>query len=203
MTDVDNQKDDLLEDQVEDKQLTRLELLKQRANAMGIKHSPNIGEEALADKIDKHLAGRGEDNHKDYDKETQGLTASGAIKNNKVVNPRERAFKLERVIIYPVDPRRAQLTGELVFAGNSEIGIVGKYVPFNDKRGYHVPSIHMNKLRETQFTEFYTVQDQWGNDETKTRQRSAYIIQTLPPLTEAELEAIATRQKGLPVENEE
>jgi len=30
---------------------TRLESLKQKANAMGLKHSPNIGEETLAQKI--------------------------------------------------------------------------------------------------------------------------------------------------------
>lgn len=187
------------DEQDDEVQPSRLDNLKKRASALGITYSPNIGEQKLAEKIDAALSGAPQ-----IEDTTQGLAEEKdpIYALNSKASARERAFLLKRVVIYPVDPRRAQLKGELVFAGNGEIGMVGKYLPFNDKRGFHVPQILLNKLEETTFTEFYNITDALGNEETQVRQRPAFIVQELAPLTEAELEAIAARQRALPVEEE-
>lgn len=186
--------------QDEEAQPTRLDNLKRRATALGISFSPNIGEQKLAEKIDAALEGKTL-----IADETQGLAdnVEGVHQVTDKSSARERAFLLKRVVIYPVDPRRTQLKGELVFSGNGQIGMVGKYVPFNDKRGYHVPQILLNKLEETTFTEFFSITDALGNEETQVRQRPAFIIQELKPLTQAEIDAIATRQRALPTEEDE
>lgn len=181
MTQTENFQDDL---QIP----SRLETLKQRATAMGIRYSPNIGEEALSAKINEAL-----DKTVNADSEAAQAQKSEAALREELL---KEALLLKRVIVRPVCPRRAQLQGELVFTGNKIIGVLGKYVPYNVETGYYVPNMHLKHLEGSTFTQFYVYRDAHGNEETRSRQAKAFVIEYLPDLTQEEIDIIAARQKG-------
>lgn len=181
-------------------QPTRLELLKRKATTLGIKFRDNIGEAALEAKITAHEDelenGKAEEKSKDSDEDSQETESEPKDKPVDTHSERMRSQRLHRIIVRPVDPRRTQLNGELITVGNSVLGTTGKFVPFNKEQGYHVPEIIYNALKSKTFTEFYTVEDKDGNEHTKSRQRKAFIIEDLEPLTERELDAIRERQRA-------
>lgn len=170
----------------------RLTLLKRKATHLGISFRDNISETTLAARIEEHLSGEG--SSKDvYEEAEEGSKPKAKA---TTTDHRKRSQRLVRVVVRPIDPRRTQLNGELVTAGNSKIGMTGKFVPFNIEAGYHVPEIILNALKDRTFTEFYTVEDKHGNEETKSRQRKAFLIEELPPLTQKEIDEIAARQRA-------
>ena len=204
MTTLDQNADQDQLDQEEEeqdlKQPSRLESLKAKADKLGIKYKSNISETALAKKIDSVLSDEStaKDESDEVDESEQDDEEEEAPKPKKLdkASERKRSQKLVRVIVRPLDPRRTQLDGELVMTGNSAIGTTGKFVPFNVEAGFHIPEIIYNTLKDRTFTEFYTVQDKDGNEHTKSRQKKAFIIEILDPLTEAEIQEIKIRQQA-------
>lgn len=188
------------EDEQELKQPTRLESLKAKAAKLGITYKSNISETALAKKIEAVLSDEStaKDESDEADESEQDDEEETKPKPKKLdkASERKRSQKLIRVVVRPLDPRRTQLDGELVMTGNSAIGTTGKFVPFNVEAGFHIPEIIYNTLKDRTFTEFYTVQDAQGNEHTKSRQKKAFIIEVLDPLTEAEIQEIKIRQQA-------
>lgn len=188
------------EDEQELKQPTRLESLKSKADKLGITYKSNISETALAKKIEAVLSDEStaKDESDEADESEQDGEEETKPKPKKLdkASERKRSQKLIRVVVRPLDPRRTQLDGELVMTGNSAIGTTGKFVPFNVEAGFHIPEIIYNTLKDRTFTEFYTVQDAQGNEHTKSRQKKAFIIEVLDPLTEAEIQEIKIRQQA-------
>ena len=197
---VDQDQLDQEEEEQDLKQPSRLESLKAKADKLGIKYKSNISETALAKKIDSVLSDEStaKDESDEVDESEQDDEEEEAPKPKKLdkASERKRSQKLVRVIVRPLDPRRTQLDGELVMTGNSAIGTTGKFVPFNVEAGFHIPEIIYNTLKDRTFTEFYTVQDKDGNEHTKSRQKKAFIIEVLDPLTEAEIQEIKIRQQA-------
>lgn len=197
--DLDQDQLDQEENEQEVKQPTRLESLKAKADKLGIKYKSNISETALAKKIELVLAdestAKDESDEVDESEQDDEEEAPKPKKLDKA-SERKRSQKLVRVIVRPLDPRRTQLDGELVMTGNSAIGTTGKFVPFNIEAGFHIPEIIYNTLKDRTFTEFYTVQDKDGNEHTKSRQKKAFIIEVLDPLTEEEIQEIKIRQQA-------
>lgn len=201
--DLDQDQLDQEEDEQEVKQPTRLESLKAKADKLGIKFKSNISETALAKKIELVLSDEStakdesdEVDESEQDDEEEEEAPKPKPKKLDKASERKRSQKLVRVIVRPLDPRRTQLDGELVMTGNSAIGTTGKFVPFNVEAGFHIPEIIYNTLKDRTFTEFYTVQDKDGNEHTKSRQKKAFIIEVLDPLTEEEIQEIKIRQQA-------
>ena len=195
--DVDMEEDDEIQ---EIKKPTRMESLKAKADQLGIKYKSNISETALAKKIESVLndESTAKDESDADESEQDGEEEEPKPKPKKLdkAAERKRSQKLIRVIVRPLDPRRTQLDGELVMTGNSVIGTTGKFVPFNIETGFHVPEIIYNALKDRTFTEFYTVEDAQGNEHTKSRQKKAFLIEVLDPLTESEIREIKIRQQA-------
>lgn len=195
--DVDMEEDDEIQ---ELKKPTRMESLKAKADQLGIKYKSNISETALAKKIESVLndESTAKDESDADESEQDGEEEEPKPKPKKLdkAAERKRSQKLIRVIVRPLDPRRTQLDGELVMTGNSVIGTTGKFVPFNIETGFHVPEIIYNALKDRTFTEFYTVEDAQGNEHTKSRQKKAFLIEVLDPLTESEIREIKIRQQA-------
>lgn len=175
----------------------RIKSLKNKADRLGIKYSPNIGEDTLAKKIEDHMVDNQglleEDNQSTLtvDTEQKALTPQ-----EQRILARRNANLLVRVNIHPNDPLRQQIRGEYVVTGNLVVGTIAKYIPFGTTNGYMVPKIILDILRDRTFTHFQYRKDQYGNDVAYPVQRSAYNITELPPLTEKELAVIAARQKA-------
>jgi len=169
---------------------SRLEILKERATQLGITYSPNIGEDTLAKKIEDKINGQ---NAGEALEQLQTKPLSTA---ELAAAKRRDAMKLVRVVVSPMDPLRAQLEGEIVTGGNSLIGTISKYVPFNVEAGYHIPEILYKILRDRKYMAHYTVTDSKGREINKHRLAPAYTIQVLPDLTEQELKDLARDQRA-------
>jgi len=73
---------------------TRLQALKLKAAALGLKHSPNIGEETLAEKIHAHEIA----NSRDPLEKTQSMLAAQVLKPKSVIAEPADVSPVERVI---------------------------------------------------------------------------------------------------------
>jgi len=190
-----------------------LTLLKQQATMMQIPFSNNIGVDALRRKI----AAKMEDEPDTTDESGEELStqpnpleapapvASVAAEPGAPVRMltlaqhlQNEALKLIRCRITCMDPKKADLEGEIFTVANEYIGIVKKHVPFGEKtdNGYHIPQCILDFLRSRKFLSITTKTGANGQIETKTRYIAEFGIEVLPPLTEAELRNLAADQRA-------
>lgn len=216
-----NQEDENQEAQqsAEDKAKEELQLLKKRADILGVNYSNNIGVDALKKKIE--------------DKMTETQNASTESKqeekpeaNEPQVNPLEleegeepdyskmskseifnytrqrtqkEAMKLIRVRVACLDPKKKEIPGEFFTTGNKFIGTVRKFVPFGEAtdNGYHIPHCIYEMMKARKFLQISTRRDKaTGRMNTTTRYVPEFSIEVLPPLTEAELNRLAVEQQA-------
>lgn len=179
---------------------SRMELLKERATAMGITFSPNIGEDTLAKKIQSVIDSQGvtED-----DLPEEGEEVQTPVKPTRELSPGERAakarkaaMKLIRIVVHPMDPLRSQLEGEIITGGNGVIGTISKYVPFNAEQGYYVPEILYKILRDRKYLAHFTTTDSKGREINRHRLAPAFNVVVLPDLSEKELKRLAMDQRA-------
>lgn len=187
-----------------------LSLLKERATLMGIRFSPNIGIDTLKARIEEKtnppkssestILGQYAGEEYATIQDAENAAAGAKVEPMKAPTPlqqkmarRDKALKLVRIRVSSMNPLSSALKGELIFAGNSEIGMVKKFVPFNAEQGWHVPQIILDVLRNKKFMTHY--EEKQGNKKIKRhRLVPEFSIEILPPLTPEELEALKQRQ---------
>lgn len=105
-------------------------------------------------------------------------------------------MKLVRCRITCMDPKKADLTGEIFTFANEHLGTVRKFVPFGEvtDNGYHVPYCIYQMLLAREFLQIKTIKKSGGRIETKTAYVREFSIDVLPDLTEAELGRLASMQ---------
>lgn len=173
MTELDN-------DQMEVEQAA-LEGLKERATKLGVKFHPNIKAEALLIKI----------------KEVQADVPEVVVKQEKPVTQidhKKEATKLVRIRLVCMNPAKKEWEGEIITVGNSVVGTIKKYIPFNADEGWHVPKFIYDVLVDRQCQIFITVKDSRGNQVRRGKLIKEFSIEILPPLTETELQELARQQ---------
>lgn len=143
--------------------------LKKEADDLEIKYAANISAVALQQRINEAKDPR-----------------RTAIKN---------ATKLVRVIVSPNDPSKKELEGEIFTAANSLVKET-KYVPYNNTKGWHIPYIIYEMLKEKQTQLFVTKQLKNGESVRIGKQIPAYNITLLDDLTKEELEDLAKAQQA-------
>jgi hypothetical protein len=182
--------------------IDELAMLKERADIMGVKYHPNIKLEALKAKVNAKMDG--EDSYDDEEADT-------IVTNNEVMaletsvplmretpaqlkaQRKQECLKLVRIRVACMNPVKANMKGEIVSVGNSEIGMIKKFVPFNAEQGWHVPNLILQELRNKQFVSHYDTKV--GNKiVTKTKLIPEYSIEILDPLSAEELKDLAQRQ---------
>lgn len=105
----------------------------------------------------------------------------------------DKALKLVRVIITPMDSNKASsLESEMFCAGNSLVGTVKRTIPFGVE--WHVEEILLNAIREKKYQMFTSKKNAKGAVETTAKLVPAYGITILDPLTADELKALADLQ---------
>ena len=173
-----------------DEILTQDELttLKARADLLGISYHPSIGLEKLREKINAATS--------DEVSQTNASQASPQEENvnQKRARLKKEALELVRIRVTCMNPAKAEWEGEIFTVGNSAIGSVTKYVPFNADAGWHVPRIIYQQLAERQCQIFTTVTDSRGNKSRKGKLIREFAIEVMPNLTPAELHELAQRQ---------
>jgi len=200
--------DDENTDEIYEEKPDEFALLKERATLMGIKYSPNIGLDKLKAKITEKLSPPVEaDPNSEYaGEEYDSIIAAEVTAAGKQVAPkaaptplqqkmarRDKALQLVRVRVVSMNPTSSNLKGELVSSGNSELGMIKKFVPFNAEHGWHIPQILLKVLQNKKFMTFYEVKI--GNKRIKRHKLvPEYSIEIMPPLTPEELDALKQRQ---------
>lgn len=164
--------------------MTELDLLKQRADLMGIKYKGNIGVDALKAKIES--AGVKKPAEPEEGEESE-LAMRQRIQKEQMA--------LIRCRIYNLNPSKVDLPGEFITVANRYLGTVRKFIPFGEatEQGYHIPKVLFDDLRSRQFQQINTKKVR-GQVVQNTRMVPEYNLTVLPPLEKEELEDLAVRQ---------
>lgn len=177
-----------------------LDELKNQAKALGIKFSPNIGAEALQQKIKEAT-----EEAIPVEDVKEAPTVNNDLPSNDPVlaaarlrkKAREEALKLVRCKIVNNDPNKNDLQGDYYTVANSVIGKVTKYVPFRGTaaESWHIPMCIYNFLTTKKFVNISgTSKDKDLSDESRARELPEFSITILPPLTKEELAELAKEQ---------
>lgn len=188
MTDVQNQTQDQVSETTE-AQPTEMDLLRARAEKLGIPVPPNIKADTLRKRIDDRLNGTDE-----KEKETE---AEAPAVGNTFTEINQRARALVRVSIVCNDPGRRDLKGEYWGVANRYIGQIRRFIPY-DARGQQSWHIEHALLRMLQRKMYYRVHQEIDPKTGRVQDNSILVplfnIQILPPLTDAERAALAQAQ---------
>ena len=158
---------------------TELELLKEKADSLGVGYRPNVPAKTLT-KIIKEF--------EEQEAQDDGLTV-----NERIQQTLNEATKLVRVIITPMDSTKRDYQGDVFSAGNAVVPTMTKYVPFGVE--WHVPQIILNIIKEKVMNKFIAKKDERGREYREYLEAKAYSIQELPPLTREELAELAKSQE--------
>lgn len=205
-------------DQTNDGDLKQDELatLKARADMLGINYHPSIGLDKLKEKIAANLAEETAAPVAPVSPvapvASAGATAPVApaslvapvaapyvIPQPETDGQRKRrlkneALKLVRVRITCMNPAKKEWHGEIFTVGNSAIGSVTKFVPFEAEDGYHIPHILLEQLRGRQCQIFVNDKAKNGVVQRRGKLIREFAIEVLPDLNGEELAELAARQ---------
>lgn len=167
-----------------------LTALKTRAQMLGLAFHPSIGLDKLREKVNAAAVGPAKSPDDQPEVAAPVVVTPGQLR----LQAKQDALRLIRIRITCMNPAKKEWEGEILTVGNSVIGSVKKYVPFNADEGWHVPYIMYEQLRDRQCQVFYSVKDDRGNTIRKGKLIREFAIEILPPLTPAELADLAQRQ---------
>ena len=165
-----------------------LTTLKERAQMLGVSFHPSIGLEKLREKVNAAVAGDAEpapEKPQDAAEETEG---------QRKKRLKEEALKLVRVRVTCMNPAKSEWSGEILTAGNSVIGSVKKYVPFNADDGWHIPHVLYEFMRDRMCQVFINTKTKNGVTVRQGKLIREFAIEVLPDLTQEELHDLAQRQ---------
>lgn len=209
MSNENTENNESTENNEEQSQPNELDLLKQRADTMGITYHPNIGIEKLKEKINDKLAPPEEKeegvSQEDHNSEMETIQAAQNTANADTFTPgrretpaqlaaakRKEMNRLVRIRVSNMNPVNANLKGVLAQCGNSQVGVLKKFIPFNV--AWHVPKMLLGYLQNKQFVTHYEVKDNRGRKIKRKRLINEFSIEILPPLTGPELQELKQRQ---------
>jgi hypothetical protein len=183
---------------------SELEVLKEMATMMGINFSNNIGVESLKQRIEEKRASlNAQSNTEDQTDTTQVnplAHADPSVVSEKPLSLRQYMMqeqtRLVRLRITNMDPKKADLQGEILTVANEYLGTIRKFVPFGEAtdNGYHVPYCLYELLKNREFLQIKTFKKPGGRIETKTQYVREFALEILPDLTEKELAQLKTTQ---------
>jgi hypothetical protein len=182
--------------ETEIQQPSELDMLKKRADMMGISYSNNISLETLRKRVEAKMAGEPDP--------TVSADETNALGDLPPVNEtrqqiRERlhkdCMKLVRVRITNMDPKKKDLPGEIITVANKFLGTVKKYVPFGEhtENGYHLPQIIYDELASRKFLDI-RVTKRNGREHISQNMVREFAMEILPQLTEQDLARLAASQ---------
>lgn len=124
-----------------------------------------------------------------------------APKANKKLTLRQYLYneqmKLVRLRIQNLDPKKADLNGEVIAISNKYLGTVKVFVPYGEVTddGWHVPYIIYKELERRRFLSIRTVKDpRTKQPVVKKGWAKEFALDILPPLSSTELAQLATAQ---------
>jgi hypothetical protein len=173
-----------------------LTVLKERADRLGVAYHPSIGLEKLREKVNAVMADKPPvvEAALKATMEVAAALSAEDLANQKRMQLRNEQLALVRIQLACMNPIKAEWEGEIFTVGNSLVGTITKYVPFNAPDGWHVPQILLDTLQDRQCQIFTTVKSKNGVSVRQGKLIKEFSIQILPPLTQEELHDLAQRQ---------
>ena len=175
-----------------------LDVLKKRADAMGVPYHPAIGVEKLKERIQSRLDAVMDRDDAALSKETT-TSNSGALTKEQYTkiqtkSKKKAASALVRIRVTCMNPDKKNWPGEYFSAGSAKIGTFKKFVPFKSEHPYHVPKIIYDMMKERKFTVFKEVKGPRGNMIQQGSLVPEFAIAILPDLTTEEIKDLANQQ---------
>lgn len=172
--------------------IDQLALLKTKADTLGVTYSPNIGIDALREKINAKMNGEPEK------KEATSASTEGT-REKTAMEIRQELFndatRLIRVRITNMNPAKADLPGEIFTVSNRFVGEIKRYIPYGEQvDGWHVEKMLLDMLKEKQFQQIRTKKGANGQILPDTKWVREFAIEELPALTPEELKVLANKQ---------
>lgn len=204
-------------------QPTELDMLKQRATQMGIVFSNNIGLDKLRERVNAKMEGLPDPEEAPVAPVQPVTPVAPAVvtpvAEAPIINPltglpegfdpdaglttrqilMRDQMKLVRVRIANLDPSKKDLSGEILTVANEYIGTVRKFIPFGEAtdEGYHVPQCLLSMMQERKFQTIRTIKDRRsGTVRVETGEAREFAIEILEPLSQAEMQQLATAQQA-------
>jgi hypothetical protein len=203
----------------EQREKAELESLRARARAMGMNISGNISLGTLKAKIAERQA-QDEKNAElataqapnpfgDEPKAQAAVAAAEEDAPEVMVQGRDETkqelrarliaenMRLIRVRITNMDPKKANLPGEVLTVANEFLGSVKKFIPYGEQtdEGFHIPYVLFKLLDKRRFLNIRTRKDKrTGGEIVESTWVREFSIEVLPPLTADEIKKLATAQ---------
>lgn len=192
---------------------SELEVLQEKATALGIQFRSNTGVEKLREKINAVLNDEavGDEEEDEAIEATSSIpkpsAEAGAATLKAAEAPRPKtegelrrdrrmaAHRLIRCRITCHNPNKNDWDAEYFSIGNDEIGTIRRLVPF--EVDWHVPEALLNFIKSKQYQHFYTVTEQTPMGPQKVRRSKSvreFSVEILPQLSEDELESLRKQQ---------
>lgn len=205
------------EEQVAEQTVNREEqektLLLQRARLMGLNPSNNAKPETLRAMIAEKMAkDEPADNGDEAADNEQPETGPEPVKQDpEVVKPtaqktpsirkhmHDEQMRLIRVRIANLDPKKADLQGEIVTVANKFLGTVKVFVPFGEQTedGWHIPYVIFKELDRRKFLQIKTTKKRVNGittQEVSQKWVKEFSLEVLEPLSREELGKLAQAQ---------
>lgn len=173
-------------DETKELEQTELEGLKARASQLGISFHPSIGLDKLREKVTAALTDDKPEAKKDEPKKESEF--------QRIKRLKAEAHRLVRIRVTCMNPAKKDWEGEIFTVGNSVVGSVKKFVPFNVEDGWHVPHIMYEMLRERMCQIFVNGKTQSGVTKRESKLIREFAVEILPDLSKQELQELAQRQ---------
>ncbi|AIX13232.1 hypothetical protein ACQ34_gp79 [Pseudomonas phage YH6] len=192
---------------------SELEVLQEKATALGISFRSNTGVEKLREKINAVLNDEavGDEEEDEATEATSSIpkpsaeAGAAALKAAEAPRPktegellRDRRLAAHRLIRCPItchNPNKNDWDAEYFSIGNDEIGTIRRLVPY--EVDWHVPEALLNFIKSKQYQHFYTVTEQTPMGPQKVRRSKSvreFSVEILPQLSEDELESLRKQQ---------
>lgn len=192
--------DQITEDEIPAPVVDEVAELRKKCDLLGIKQPhPSATADTIRKKISEHMATLDQTIADAKEAAVDAAEVAAPVLDKETAGQkrarlRKEALRLVRVNIQCLDPAKKEWEGEIFTVGNTTVGTVRKYVPYNTTEGYHIPYIMYEVLKTKECQVFQSVKLKNGGTHRKGILKRAFAIEVLPPLTPAELEELARQQ---------
>lgn len=172
---------------------SELELLRKRADLLGIRYRSNTGVEKLRSMIAAKLAEENPSAKAAAPSEGDTVTVEPKSKQQQIREARAKALELVRIRVTCQNPLKTEWESEIFTFGNSLVGTIKRLVPFETE--WHVERALYEMIKERKYQHFFNKKDPNTGRQVRTSKLvPEFAIEVLPPLTVKELKELAQRQ---------
>jgi hypothetical protein len=157
--------------------------LREQADKLGIKYSPNIGDATLQERVNQAIQEKAAEPKKVSSKETEG---------SKKARKRKEANRLVRVRVTCFDPTMKKKAGTYIMGSNSTVGTIRKFIQFN--KPWFMPQLLVNIMRESMYQAWIPGKTKYGITQMISSIEPRYNVVDMPAMSTKEITDLRTQQ---------